>query len=54
MMALGLEWGDMDLFHWVNGSDNGDDSFFRVWTSTAPGYFLPEEIGLNPFSAMQQ
>ncbi len=47
MMALGLNWGDMDLFHWVNGSDTGDDSFFRVWTSTAPGYFLPEEIAAD-------
>jgi cell division protein ZipA len=47
MMALGLKWGDMDLFHWVNDSDTGDDSFFRVWTSTAPGYFLPEEIAAD-------
>jgi len=44
MMSLGLNWGDMDLFHWVNASETGDDSFFSVWTSTSPGYFFPEEI----------
>jgi len=44
MYSLGLEWGDMDLFHWTNTTDCGDDSFFSVWTSTAPGYFLPESI----------
>lgn len=44
MLALGLEWGDMDLFHWNNISSTGDDHLFSVWTSTAPGYFLPEEI----------
>jgi cell division protein ZipA len=44
MLCLGLRWGDMDLFHWDNPSDLGDESFFRVWTSTPPGYFLPEQI----------
>jgi cell division protein ZipA len=44
MMSLGLKWGDMDIFHWVNDSRNGDDSFFSVWTSSPPGYFLPEDI----------
>ncbi|RPI27623.1 MAG: hypothetical protein EHM61_07865 [Acidobacteria bacterium] len=34
----------MDLFHWANTTDRGDDSFFSVWTTTAPGYFLPEMI----------
>jgi cell division protein ZipA len=47
MMSLGLRWGDMDIFHWTNTSDNGDDSFFSVWTSTPPGYFLPEQIAAD-------
>ena len=46
-MSLGLKWGDMDIFHWPNDSDNGDDSFFSVWTSSPPGYFLPEEIAAD-------
>lgn len=44
MLCLGLQWGDMDCFHWPNPSEYGDDFFFGVWTSTAPGYFLPEEV----------
>jgi len=44
MLSLGLRWGDMDCFHWDNPSDFGDQSLFSVWTSTEPGYFLPEEI----------
>ncbi len=44
MLCLGLEWGDMDCFHWRNRSEQGDDSFFSVETSSDPGYFLPEEI----------
>lgn len=44
MLCLGLRWGDMDCFHWHNPSGYGDDFFFSVWTSTQPGYFLPEEV----------
>lgn len=44
LTSLGLDWGDMDLFHWNNHSDVGHDSFFDVWTSTPPGYFLPERV----------
>jgi len=44
MLSLGLQWGDMDLFHWRNDTGVGDDSWFMVATSTAPGYFLPEQI----------
>lgn len=45
MMSLGLRWGDMDLFHWNNTElEVGDDQLLSVWTSTAPGYFFPEEI----------
>jgi cell division protein ZipA len=44
MLSLGLRWGDMDLFHWENQGDRGDQAHFSVWTSTAPGYFLPEQI----------
>jgi cell division protein ZipA len=44
MLSLGLQWGDMDLFHWHNDTGAGDDSWFMVATSTAPGYFLPEQI----------
>ncbi len=44
MLCLGLRWGDMDCFHWQSPSGYGDDFFFSVWTSTQPGYFLPEEV----------
>lgn len=44
MMSLGLKWGDMDLFHWNNDFEYGDDQLMSVWTSTNPGYFFPEEI----------
>lgn len=45
MLCLGLRWGDCDLFHWPNPSDEvGGDYLFSVWTSTEPGYFLPERI----------
>ncbi|MBL8818735.1 MAG: hypothetical protein JNL58_22090 [Planctomyces sp.] len=44
MLCLGLNWGDMDCFHWTNPGGTGDDSFFSVETSMAPGYFLPEQI----------
>lgn len=47
MLCLGLEWGDMDCFHWKNESGLGDDFFFSVWTTTPPGYFLPEEVASN-------
>lgn len=45
MLSLGLQWGDMDIFHWENGTEAaGDSDLFSVWTNTAPGYFVPEEI----------
>jgi cell division protein ZipA len=44
MLSLGLQWGDMDCFHWVNEKGVGDASFFTVSTTTSPGYFLPEEV----------
>ena len=39
MYSLGLRWGDMDIFHWENHTEEGDDYFFSVWTTTEPGYF---------------
>lgn len=47
MLCLGLEWGDMDLFHWPNLSSVGGDELFSVWTSTPPGYFLPEHVAAD-------
>jgi cell division protein ZipA len=45
LQSVGLKWGDGDLFHWNNTKgDFGDDAFFSVWTTTTPGYFLPESI----------
>jgi FtsZ-interacting cell division protein ZipA len=45
MQSVGLVWGDGDLFHWKNDSTSiGGDTHFSVWTSTKPGYFLPEGI----------
>jgi len=40
MLCLGLEWGDMDCFH----LNHDGEPLFSVQTTTAPGYFLPEEI----------
>ncbi len=51
LQSLGLNWGDGDLFHWNNNSDYASDQHFSVWTSTEPGYFLPEQIksgNMNP------
>lgn len=47
MLCLGLQWGDMDCFHWRNPTGEGDDALFSVETSTPPGYFLPEAIAAN-------
>lgn len=51
LQSLGLKWGDGDLFHWNNSSEYASDQHFSVWTSTEPGYFLPEQIengSMNP------
>lgn len=51
LQSIGLEWGDGDLFHWSNSKGIGPDQHFSVWTTTEPGYFLPEEIengNMNP------
>ena len=45
LLSVGLKWGDGDLFHWNNDNIRyGDDQLFSVWTTTGPGYFLPENI----------
>jgi len=44
MLCLGLDYGDGDLFHWINNSGFGNDHFFTVETSTPPGYFLPQRM----------
>lgn len=45
LVDMGLEWGDGDVFHWQNReSEIGGDNFFSVWTTTKPGYFLPEDV----------
>ncbi len=51
LQSVGLKWGDGDLFHWDNEEDFGHDQHFSVWTTTDPGYFLPERIkdgSMNP------
>ena len=51
LQCVGITWGDGDLFHWSNNHDYGHDQHFSVWTTTEPGYFLPEEIkdgNMNP------
>ncbi|RZK33000.1 MAG: hypothetical protein EOO57_14150, partial [Hymenobacter sp.] len=52
MLSLGLHWGDMDLFHWDNPATDagGGDYLFDVYTTTEPGYFLPERIAANEVS----
>lgn len=44
LLSVGLKWGDGDLFHWENREYFGHDQHFSVWTTTDPGYFLPESI----------
>ena len=44
MLCLGLDYGDGDLFHWINNLSFGDDHFFTVETSTPPGYFIPQRM----------
>lgn len=44
MLCLGLDYGDGDLFHWINNSGFGDDYFFTIQTSTSPGYFSPRRM----------
>ena len=51
MYSLGLRWGNMDIFHWENHTEEGDDSFFSVWTTTEPGYFLPELVAAGQVRA---
>lgn len=51
LQSVGLNWGDGDLFHWRNEKDFGHDQHFSVWTTTEPGYFLPEDVkdgNMNP------
>jgi cell division protein ZipA len=51
LQSVGLQWGDGDLFHWHNNRRIGGDQHFSVWTTTEPGYFLPEEVvagNMNP------
>ncbi len=51
LQSVGLVWGDGDLFHWDNKENYGGDQHFSVWTTTHPGYFLPEDIkdgSMNP------
>jgi cell division protein ZipA len=40
LMALGLRWGDLDLFHWHD--PNTARRIFSVHAAGQPGYFLPE------------
>jgi cell division protein ZipA len=44
LLSVGLKWGDGDLFHWENRAYFGHGEHFSVWTTTNPGYFLPESI----------
>jgi cell division protein ZipA len=44
LRSIGLQWGDGDEFHWNNHYAYGSDLFFSVWTTTEPGYFLPERV----------
>jgi cell division protein ZipA len=44
MLCLGLEWGDVNCFHWRGTLGQGDDYLFSVETSTPPGCFPPGQI----------
>jgi cell division protein ZipA len=51
LQSVGLVWGDGDLFHWNNEENYGHDQHFSVWTTSEPGYFMPEDIkdqSMNP------
>lgn len=44
MSSLGIEWGDMDIFHLKNHNFDGDQDLFSVWSSSGYGCFFPEDI----------
>lgn len=44
MLSLGIQWGDMYLFHWIDPTAREADPLFSVGTTTEPGYFSPEDI----------
>jgi cell division protein ZipA len=43
MVSLGLEWGDMDEFHWLP-EGHGEEPLFSVASTVDRGFFLPERI----------
>ncbi|MBT2292121.1 cell division protein [Paenibacillus albidus] len=49
MLSLGLQWGDMDLFHAQNEGPDGDDYLFSIGTETEPGYFWPMTLAEDEF-----
>jgi len=51
MLCLGLQWGDIDCFHWTNVSGASNDYLFSVETSTPPDNFLPQQIVSGQFQA---
>lgn len=49
MLCLGIEWGDMDIFHAENKSQFGDDYLFSISTTTDPGFFWLHTIAEDTF-----
>jgi hypothetical protein len=42
--ALGLEWGHLAIFHWLNRGGPGDERLFSLWSLEEPGTFSPERV----------
>ncbi|MGG4218628.1 cell division protein ZipA C-terminal FtsZ-binding domain-containing protein [Paenibacillus jamilae] len=50
MLSLGLEWGDMDIFHAHHHGPGGSDELFSVHTGTEPGFFWLSTLAEDHFA----
>ncbi|MBP1177595.1 cell division protein ZipA [Paenibacillus sp. PvR133] len=50
MLSLGMEWGDMDIFHAHHHGLGGYDELFSVHTGTEPGFFWLSTLAEDRFA----
>lgn len=50
MLSLGMEWGDMDIFHAHHHGPGGYDELFSVHTGTEPGFFWLSTLAEDRFA----
>jgi cell division protein ZipA len=50
MLSLGMEWGDMDIFHAHHHGPGGYDELFSVHTGTDPGFFWLSTLAEDRFA----